>query len=175
MMRFYILKTPRLVLESAPVDRASVQTMVSWLNDPEIVKFSEQRHRTHTIDTQYQYIDSFRGSNLLLGIYTESVMIGTISAHIDEPNRVANVGILIGDRCNQRKGFGHEAWAGLCNALCESGIRKIEAGCMEINRPMMRLCLHYGMMEEGRQDNHFILHNNSASLCDLVHWGKFND
>ena len=39
---------------------------VSWLNDPELMKYSEQRHLTHTIESCKAYFESFKGTDNLL-------------------------------------------------------------------------------------------------------------
>lgn len=166
------LTSKRLMVTKINPDQGIAATMVGWLNDPEITKYSEQRHKKHTIRTQMSYI---RKTELLWGIYRMDTMglIGSISAHYDSPNNVANVGIMIGDKENMGKGFGFEAWKTVCDDLMYFGsVRKIEAGCMAINRPMMSICSKYGMMEEGRQQDHFIYRDFAV---DLVHWGKIKD
>lgn len=154
-------------------DEGIARTMVGWLNDPEITKYSEQRHTKHTVRSQMSYIRSFnqrKGSmtGSLYGIWRMDgvCIIGSITAHLDPHNNVVNVGIMLGDKENMGKGYGFEAWQAFCDRI---GARKIEAGCMAINRPMMSICSKYGMMEEGRQEDHFIV---GDTTCDLVHWGR---
>lgn len=166
------LRSKRLLLIPMERDEGIARTMVGWLNDSEITKYSEQRHRKHTVRSQMSYIRSFnRKTGCLYGIWTlDGVrIIGSITTHLDPYNNVVNVGIMIGDKENMGKGYGYEAWETVCDNL---GARKIEAGCMSINRPMMSICSKYGMMEEGRQEDHFIV--GDKDTCDLVHWGKFN-
>jgi RimJ/RimL family protein N-acetyltransferase len=92
---------------------------------------------------------------------------------MDEPNGIANVGILIGAKEYQGKGYGFEAWKRICDYLfIVWDIRKIEAGCMAANHAMINICQKYGMVEEGRQSDHFIL---DGKTTDLIHWGKFNE
>lgn len=169
-MKYAEITTPRLLLRSAIMFEWEIKEMIGWLNNPLVVKYSEQRHKTHTMQSQMDYITSFKGDDVLLSIIHERTMIGTISARIDWPNQVANVGIMIGDHSKWRMGFGFEAWKGLCDKLLEGNVRKIEAGCMSCNRSMMSICSRYGMMEEGRQEDHFLCRDVP---CDLVHWGKF--
>ena len=160
------IRSKRLHLESVPPFAHIVRTMVGWLNDPYITRYSEQRHIKHTIESQQDYL---KRQELFWGIYDMSTggsLIGSMTVNYDRPNDVANVGIMIGDKESMGKGYGYEAWEALCNQL---PVRKIEAGCMAINRPMMSICSKYGMMEEGRQEDHFIV---GDTTCDLVHWGK---
>lgn len=162
------LTSKRLLLVPLKPDKAVAATMVGWLNNPETMKYSEQRHKKHTIRSQMSYI---RKTKLLWGIYmiNRVALIGSISAHYDDHNSVANIGIMIGNNEARGYGYGYEAWETVCNSLAHSGVRKVEAGCMAINRPMMCICSHYGMVEEGRQEDHFMIGDDT---CDLVHWGK---
>lgn len=169
-MKYMEVITPRLLLRPVTIFEWEMKEMIGWLNNPLVVRFSEQRHKTHTMQSQMNYIMSFVGDDILLCIIHERAMIGTISARIDGPNKVANVGIMIGDHAKWGNGFGFEAWKGLCDRLLESDVRKIEAGCMACNRGMMSICSRYGMSEEARQDDHFMWRD---SLIDLVNWSKF--
>lgn len=149
---------------------ADVRTMVSWLNDKELMKFSEQRHRKHDYHTQIRYIDSFIEPSLFRVITTGGKMIGTITAHVDKHNRVADIGVLIGEK--QGQGYGAEAWIAFMAHLLGAGILKIEAGCMARNFAMLGIFQKSGMHREGRRSHHFIVDD---STCDLELWAKFNE
>lgn len=149
--------------------------IVGWLNDIDVVRFSEQRHRRHTLDTQRDYYRSINAyCDYYLGIYKAigDVLIGTMTAIVDKNNATANIGIMIGDKASWGHGYGVEAWRGVCDEMYNLGVRKVEAGCMAVNYRMMAICQHYGMVEEGRQEHHFIL---NGEPIDLVHWGSFNE
>jgi ribosomal-protein-alanine N-acetyltransferase len=158
-----------LRIKSAPVDDGSIKEIIGWLNNPKIVRFSEQRHTLHTMQSQRLYICELGQADHYLGIYSYDLLIGTITATMDVSNKVANVGIMIGDQSYWGKGFGFDAWSTVCDWLLNNHVRKIEAGCMCCNNAMMSICSHYGMMEEGRQEDHFLYHDIPM---DLVHWGK---
>lgn len=164
--------TRRLTFGPVRNTEHDLREIIGWLNNPEVVKYSEQRHQHHTLETQLAYIQSISPGDLYLAIYQDGIMIGTALAAIDLDNMVANVGIMIGCASKWRQGLGYEAWEGVCDHLLKDFtlIRKVEAGCMACNAGMMGICSHYGMMEEGRQDDHFSV---NGSYTDLVHWGKF--
>jgi [ribosomal protein S5]-alanine N-acetyltransferase len=164
--------TRRLTFGPVLNTEADIREIIGWLNNPDVVRFSEQRHKHHTIETQLAYIQALNPGDLYLAIYENGIMIGTTLATIDLHNMVANVGIMIGYTNRWRSGLGYEAWVGVCDHLLKDFhlIRKVEAGCMACNTGMMGICAHYGMMEEGRQDDHFSV---NGSYIDLVHWGKF--
>ena len=107
-----VITTERLTLAKYhPSNTHRLKIMVDWLNDPDVVRYSEQRHRKHDEETQQQYLmdgpDVFREIHVGHGNYT---FIGTVSAYIDRPNGVADVGILIGDKASWGMGYGTEAW-----------------------------------------------------------------
>lgn len=146
---------------------------VRWLNDPEVVKYSEQRHKTHTLESVHSYVNDIGcnpnsfiwGLYIAKPLYPEKSLIGTITAHIDTPNGVANVGIMIGDRGAWGKGFGSEAWNAVCNWLFETkNIRKIEMGCHYENRAMRNLAETCGMKMEGVRHDHFVVNGEPQHL-----------
>ncbi len=145
-----------------------VATMVKWLNDKNLMRYSEQRHKEHTVEGQCNYISTFKYPDFFLSIRKHSLLIGSITAYVDKPNSVANLGLLIGWPGH---GYGTEAWGMLLNGLRTNRIRKVEAGCMSDNIGMMRVCEKSGMLIEGWQNKHFILDDGSYS--HLVHWGLF--
>jgi len=164
------ITSEHLIIKEIDYDNdQTFKEIVGWLNNPLVVRFSEQRHHRHTVETQKDYISHMICEGVYRVIYYEDKLIGTISAHLDDHNRVANVGIMIGDHSKWGLGLGHEAWNVFCDALLKTNIRKIEAGCMICNRSMMNICSKYGMMEEALLEDHFLYHEVPMSL---VMWGK---
>lgn len=164
--------TKRLILTLGENRLPTFWAMVDWLNDPEVVQYSEQRHRTHTVDTQLNYVYSFKPPSEFRVIYWGEEPIGTITAQVDEINKVADIGIMIGDKQCWGEGFGTEAWVAMMNHLFETGIYKIEAGCMSPNAGMKRIFGKSGMTREGFRDSHFVFRSGRA---DMEQWAKFND
>ncbi len=162
-----ILETPRLRMDS-PSSQEAYQFAL-WLNDPEVTKYSEQRHTKHTIGTQvdYWYSPATVEPNLVyvIRLLDADLPIGSLAVRVDTNNNVANVGIMIGDKTQWGKGYGFEAWECLCNFLfIEKKIRKIEAGCMSLNAPMIKICTKYGMRHEAIIQAHFLLDKEPVSM-----------
>jgi RimJ/RimL family protein N-acetyltransferase len=151
------LETARLVLE--PFTEAHLsERYVSWLNDPEVVRYSENRHREFSLASCRDYLASFNDSpNQFWALTHDRVHIGNISAHHDLPNRTADVGILIGEKSVWGQGYGAEAWRAACDWLLLNGVRKITAGTMEANRAMLSIFRKTGMIEDGVRKAHFLL------------------
>lgn len=173
------LSTKRLILKPYYAGMVT-DDHVRWLNDPEVVKYSEQRHKRHTLGSIHQYVNDIHctvGSHLW-GVYVAAVedndpescnalkptIVGTISVHIDNNNQIANVGILIGEKSQWGKGYGSESWIAVCNWLFETGIRKIEMGCHYENRAMRNLAETCGMTLEGVRHDHFVVDGKPQHL-----------
>lgn len=164
---------------------------VKWLNDPEVVRYSEQRHKRHTLESCHAYVNEIatnpdshiwsveakvgavveaKAGTVIVGDGTAKTTeyyasIGTITAHVDRPNGVANVGILIGEKSFWGKGYGQESWLIVCNWLFDTQeVRKIEMGCHYENRAMRELALTCGMHLEAVRHDHFVVDGNPQHL-----------
>ena len=154
-------------ISNEPFTQREVDTVVRWLNDRTLMKYSEQRHTVHTQASQLRYINSFKEPDQYKKINFETKLIGTVSAYVDTINDIANVGILIGGP-HGGNGYGEEAWRIFCNDL---GVRKIEAGCMAQNKPMIRVFEKNHMRLEGTRRAHFDL--GKGVHDHLVLYGMF--
>lgn len=141
---------------------------LDWLRDPEVVRYSEQRHMEHTLSTQLRYVNSFAAkSHLWAIIHVDSGKhIGNLSAQHDDPNNVSDVGIMIGEAKMWGQGYATEAWKAACGWLLDKdcgGVRKLEAGAMRTNEAMLRILRHSGFVEEGERKNRFLLGGSPVS------------
>lgn len=148
---------------------------VEWLNDPLVVRYSEQRHRRHTLESCQAYFESFQESpNEFLAIEAEDATlghIGNIAVTVDVANRVGDVSIMVGERRAWGQGLGGQAWCAVLDELLTNGrFRKITAGTMAANAPMLRLLERSGMIIEGRRSRQFLLENAEV---DLILAGRF--
>jgi RimJ/RimL family protein N-acetyltransferase len=149
------LTTPRCVLETLS-EQHLTERYVSWLNDPETVRFSRQRSRRHDTTSCRAYIQSFDGTpNYAAAIVARDPAIGhigNINAYVDEGNGTADVGILIGERAVWGKGYGVEAWIAFCRFLLHGRkLRKVTAGTMALNEAMLGVMRRSGMRDDGRR------------------------
>jgi RimJ/RimL family protein N-acetyltransferase len=169
------LTTKRLLLRPYYAGMVT-EDHVRWLNDPEVVRYSEQRHKRHTIESTHIYVNGLWmqsnsfiwGINIQVGVLEEEpyyLPIGTITAHVDKPNGVANIGIMIGEKSEWGKGYGQESWLTICNWLFDNkDVRKIEMGCHYENRAMRELALTCGMHLEGVRHDHFVVDGEPQHL-----------
>jgi [ribosomal protein S5]-alanine N-acetyltransferase len=148
---------------------------VAWLNDEEVVRYSEQRHRHHSLDSCSNYWRSMKASNdyfwAIIAPEPDLSHIGNISASIDAPNQVADLAIMIGERAAWGRGYGLDAWrTALDFLLRDGGIRKVTAGTMKENKPMLAVMKRCGMAIEGTRRAQFLLDGREI---DLVSVAKF--
>ena len=142
---------------------------VGWLNDRDVVRYSEQRHRVHTLKSCSDYWNSMQSSgNFFLAIELlegSPCHIGNISVSIDSPNCSADLSIMIGDKSNWGKGYASTAWDAVMNYLLyQGGFRRVTAGTMEVNEPMIRLIKRSGMQIDSVRPRHFIWENQEIAL-----------
>ncbi len=149
---------------------------LAWLNDPDLMAFSEQRHRRHTLESCRAYRMSFKGNQdsfWAIVARKDGAHIGNISVALDTHNSLANISILVGNATARGKGFGKEAWEGVCDHLFRSrGVRKIQAGTMAVNAPMVALARSVGMVEDGRRIRHYVWRGREV---DLVFFALYRD
>ena len=149
---------------------------VAWLNDPEVVEFSEQRFALHSLRSCREYLQSFENSpNLFLALSTASepaLHFGNMTINLDINNGVGELGILIGERSMWGQGYGFSAWNLVCRALLDCGLRKISAGTVEPNIAMLKIMERTGMVADGRRRGHRLFDNEPV---DVIHNALFLD
>jgi [ribosomal protein S5]-alanine N-acetyltransferase len=168
--------TPKLRLLPLS-EKHLTERYVSWLNDPDCTRYSQQRNRVHTLETCRDYMQSFTsGPHFLWAIETLSENpghIGNINAYVDPSHSVADVGILIGEKNVAGQGLATEAWLGVCDFLLRNAnIRKVTAGTLGNNEPMLRLMRRAGMENDGCRISQVLWNEQPV---DIVHAALFRE
>jgi RimJ/RimL family protein N-acetyltransferase len=152
------------------------ETYISWLNDHNIVKFSNQRFIRHSMESCLHYQASFQGvDNLFMGIHSLSTnkLIGTLTAYIASNHGTADLGIMIGDHSAWGKGYGLDAWVTVMSWLLEGGdIRKLTAGTLVCNFGMIKIMERSGMSLEATRKSQEII---EGCPVDMLYYAKFNE
>jgi len=149
-------------------DRHLTPEYVSWLNNNQIVRFSEQRHLKHTLDTCKNYVDEIcGGDNHLLAVECHAERgwehVGNISIILDGPNSVADLSILIGSPLGH--GIGSIAWSLAAEfAFNQLGVRKVLAGTMSVNSRMRGVFAKTGMREVAWVPSRYILEGREVAM-----------
>ena len=96
MVESSIIETPRLRIIPFS-EKYLTPRYIGWLNDPEVVRYSEQHHRSHSLESCSQYWQSFANTPhyfwAITAIDPNIGHIGNMNAHIDKMNSVADSGI----------------------------------------------------------------------------------
>ena len=153
-----------------------VDGYIQWLNDPKVVRFSNQRFRRHDVESCLAYLHSFSGSeNMFLAIcmLNGNRMIGTMTAYISPYHGTADMGILVGERSVWGQGVGLEAWSLLMLHLLQGGsCRKVTGGALRCNIGMVKIMERSGMHLEAVRAKQEIVDGNPQ---DALYFAKFRD
>lgn len=172
-MNFDVLTGPRLKLRNFGPEDVTPE-YINWLNDPRVVRFSNQRFRNHDRASCEAYLATFDGTdNLFISIREVSTdhALGTMTAYVNQNHRTADVGIMIGESAVWGSGIGLEAWCLLTDwLLSEGGIRKVTAGTLACNAGMIRLAERSGMSLEGRRIAQELV---DGQPYDMLYFGRF--
>lgn len=167
------LTSARLVL--APFTAADISPRyVGWLNDPEVVRYSNQRFRQHDVQSCTAYLLNFENSPnqfWSVRLAANGNMIGTMTAYLAPQHGTSDIGLLIGDRRLWGQGYGNEAWGCLMNyLLSEHMLRKITAGAASGNLGMIKIMERSGMHCEATRRQQEII---DGAPQDIVYFAKF--
>ncbi len=176
MTRSAAIETRRLRIVPFSEEHLTLR-YVSWLNDPEVVRYSDQRFRTHTLESCREYWQSFASTShffwAIVARDSQLGHIGNINAYVETPHKLADVGIMIGERSAWRGGYGSEAWMAVCDYLIyEAGIRKVSAGTLSVNKAMLGVMRRAGMIEDGRRIRQCLYEGHEV---DVIHMALFRE
>jgi len=154
------------------------ESYISWLNDTDVVRFSNQRFKQHSYQTCLRFFEGFDWSNaLFIAIWHQesNKMIGTMTVYSSHYHQVADIGIMLGEKPYWGKGFGKDAWQAILNLLQKhSDLRKITGGTLSCNKSMINVMQSAGMTEDGRRKSQELV---DGTAHDIVHfaWFRGND
>lgn len=136
---------------------------VKWMNDQDVVKYTESRFSKHTKDSLISYVSEKRKEpdTLFLAIIENSTgkHIGNIKlGPIDKNHKTAEIGIIIGNKNFWGKGVGTESIRILCDyAFRVLGLFKITAGFYDVNIASAKAFSNAGFSVECRRKKQFDL------------------
>lgn len=149
---------------------------LNWLNDPEVVRYSNQRFKTHNFESSRAYLESFRESgNLFLAIHTkqDGLFIGTMTAYFSVPHKTVDIGLLIGNKRYWGQGMGGDAWQTLMLHLLRfDSIRKVTGGTLRCNTGMVNIMVKAGMQPDGVRVAQELVDNLPQ---DILYFARFKN
>ena len=96
----------------SPISMENIDDFMRWINDPDIAHTTTFHSRVISLIQETEFVESLAKSGNIFSIVTQKddKVIGNCSFFgIDETNRIAEVGIMIGEKDYQSKGYGAEA------------------------------------------------------------------
>ncbi len=151
------------------------ETYIAWLNDPDVVRFSNQRFLKHDRENCLCYLASFHGSeNLFISVrsLSDDRPVGTMTAYVSKYHGTVDVGIMIGHKSVWGSGYGQDAWDTLTNWLLKRGdIRKLTAGTLACNTGMIKIMERSGMHHEATRKEQEIVNKQAV---DILYYAKFS-
>ena len=167
------LTTDRLLLR--PFEPSDIdERYLGSLQDPEVTRFSNQRFRSHTLESCFAYQRSFNGSQndfLLLEHRADRVPIGTMTIYRADHHGTADIGLMLGNRSYWRQGLGLESWSTVLNALVqEAGLRKVTGGTARPNKGMVKIMEQSGMQLEAVRHQQELI---GGQPVDLLYYARF--
>ena len=147
---------------------------LNWLNDPAVVKYSNQRFTQHTHQTSLDYLQTFVNSeHLFLTVYLKEreMYVGTMSVYISTAHETADIGIMIGDRTCWGDGIGGDAWNTILTWLLDVvAIRKATGGCLRDNKGMAKIMINSLMQTDGVSIEQELVDGQPQ---DIMYFAKF--
>lgn len=141
---------------------------VSWLNDPQVVRLSNQRFRRHDEASCAAYLRTFEGSDnrfFSIRLRESGQAIGTATAYFSRHHGTVDCGILLGVPTTWGKGLGQDAWDTLTDWCAEQpGIRKVTAGTLDCNTGMLRLMERSGLKLEATRKAHELVNGQPHDI-----------
>jgi [ribosomal protein S5]-alanine N-acetyltransferase len=171
------IETPRLMLVES---YQPLLEHVAWLNDKELMKWSEQQFEEHDMISQNLFLERAQadGTPLVYDIMEKALsgpiipgrIVGSLHIHVNKHHARADLGIMIGTPYG-KKGYAKEAWkAAQDYCFVKLRMMKLEAGCALPNVGMIRILMSLNWREEGIRESHFLY---NGRRYDLVQFGKF--
>lgn len=145
---------------------------LGWLQDPQVARYLEARHRDNSIESIFAYITSHDGrTGFLLGIFTPAgEHIGNYSLRIDAPNGVGTLGVLIGEHAHWGREVVIETRAAVLDwAFGTLGLHKVCGACLATNLPAIYNYRRQGWVHEGTRREQAV--GESGNRVDVVMFG----
>ena len=149
---------------------------LNWLKDPRVVQFSNQRFKSHSIESSRAYLASFENTdNLFLSIrrIKGDEPIGTLTIYVAMPHGTADIGILIGAAQEWGCGYGLDAWETASDWLIgHCFIRKVTGGTLSCNEGMRKIFERAGMHLEGSRRAQELV---QGTPMDMLYFARFGN
>ncbi len=160
----------------------SLSEYLKWVNDIEIMRFTESRGANYTAEKLKEYVISMTNDhNILFGIFLKdsNKHIGNIKlGNINPIHKNADIGIIIGEKKLWGKGYASEAIENLSEyAFKELNLKKVKAGMYANNTGSLKAFKKAGFKECGRMKDDAFFEGDFVDgiLVEMVNEGYTNE
>lgn len=148
---------------------------VDWINDPEVVMYTESRFRKHTRHDIEQFVASVENdpTSIMWGLFIGPKHIGNIKlGPVDWHHAYSEIGIILGSKSHWGKSYGTKAISLVSNWALETlSLHKLIAGICDGNTGSVRAFEKAGFDVEARQSSHYYL---DGEYKDRLILARFN-
>lgn len=170
-----ILKGNKVILQPFTENDITID-YISWLNNSEVVRYSNQRFKDHDYESCVRYIKSFINTDsffIAIRRLDDNQLIGTMTAYVSRHHQTVDVGIMVGERNVWGEGFGQDAWNTLIEWLCaQHNIRKVTAGTLSCNDGMLKIIQRSGMEFEACRKGQELI---DGVPCDILYFSRWHE
>lgn len=149
---------------------------LNWLADKEINRFLEVRFKDYSQDAAKEYVQNCIESPNVYFLkieYQDRELIGTCTIYHNRYHKTAEIGLMIGEKSLQKKGFGSEVIRILTNfCCCELGVRKVTAGVYATNHGSIKSFLKNGFSIECKLLSQVLLEGKPEDVYLLAYFCK---
>ena len=146
---------------------------IKWMNDPEVVQFTEQKNKKHTRKNIGLFLKKTNEDifSEIYGIFYEKNLIGTIKiGNINKIHKTAEISYIIGNKKFWNKGIATNVVKKICDYIFgKLKLKKIIAGTYSVAISSQKILIKNGFKLEGILKKQILFKNKRI---DLHFYGK---
>ena len=141
---------------------------VKWMNDPEVVQFTEQKYKKHTRKNISFFLKETNKDNFseIYGIFFEKLLIGTIKiGKINKIHKTAEISYIIGNKKFWNKGVATIVVKKICGYIFKKlKLKKIIAGTYSVAKSSQKILIKNNFKLEGVLKKQIFFKNKRIDL-----------
>jgi len=141
---------------------------IKWMNDPEVVQFTEQKYKKHTRKNIGLFLKKTNEDTFseIYGIFYEKVLIGTIKiGKINNIHKTAEISYIIGNKKFWNKGIATIVVKKICVYIFKKlKLKKIIAGTYSVAKSSQKILIKNNFKLEGVLKKQIFFKNKRIDL-----------
>jgi len=160
------------------LDRRNAEMVLAWINDPEVNRYMLTGHVPLTMNEELEFYDRSEKSdglyNFEIHVAEDMRLIGHVGLiDVDMRHRHGEVGIVIGDKAAQGRGYGRDAIVTLLGFAFDTlGLHSVTICAREDNERGLHLYRSIGFKDAGRLRQHDFAEGRFFDLVELDMLGE---